>query len=139
MLHFVVPCQYNIFDIAERITLLLQLHKKKGKGKAEYYSTTVRTICCFGRETQQFQQQQTHEKRRRRFLFSLAAALTADVAAMRTHQKSRAVSSNSVDFKGQNQSHRQRHGSSTQHYIQQIYTIPKKLFKRKKVSFFTVN
>ena len=38
--------------------------------------------------------------------------------------KSRAVSSNSVDFKGQNQSHRQRHSSST-HYIQQIYHTQK--------------
>ena len=51
--------------------------------------------------------------------------------------KSRAVSSNSVDFKGQNQSHRQRHSSSTI-YNCGIYT-PKNCSKGKKVSFFIVN
>ena len=51
--------------------------------------------------------------------------------------KSRAVSSNSVDFKGQNQSHRQRHSSSTI-YNCGIYP-PKNCSKGKKVSFFIVN
>ena len=51
--------------------------------------------------------------------------------------KSRAVSSNSVDFKGQNQSHRQRHSSSTI-YNCAIYT-PKNCSNGKKVSFFIVN
>ena len=94
ILYVVVPCQCSISitnSILQRITLLLQRFIKKKKEKpSTYYSTTVRTICCVGRETQQQQfqqkQQQTHEKRRRRFLFSPAAGLTANVAAMRTHQ-----------------------------------------------------
>ena len=94
ILYVVVPCQCSISitnSILQRITLLLQSFIKKKKEKpSTYYSTTVRTICCVGRETQQQQfqqkQQQTHEKRRRRFLFSPAAGLTANVAAMRTHQ-----------------------------------------------------
>ena len=94
ILYVVVPCQCSISitnSILQRITLLLQSFIKKKEKPSTYYSTTVRTICCVGRETQQQQQfqqkqQQTHEKRRRRFLFSPAAGLTANVAAMRTHQ-----------------------------------------------------
>ena len=141
ILYVVVPCQCSISitnSILQRITLLLQRFIKKKKEKpSTYYSTTVRTICCVGRETQQQQfqqkQQQTHEKRRRRFLFSPAAGLTANVAAMRTHQSLERFLPIQLTSKARI-SHTDR-DTAVQQYTTAAYTPQKIVQKEKKFHF----
>ena len=140
ILYVVVPCQCSISitnSILQRITLLLQSFIKKKEKPSTYYSTTVRTICCVGRETQQQQQfqqkqQQTHEKRRRRFLFSPAAGLTANVAAMRTHQSLERFLPIQLTSKARI-SHTDR-DTAVQQYTTAAFL--QKLFKRKKSFIF---